>query len=72
MTTGTPDINSSEPCNTSLVLHELHTTRRSRGWAGSIGSWVKEGRGKEGRPRPRRGWAGSIGSSGIGGRPRRG
>src|SRR6267378_5382988 len=29
MTTGTPDINSSEPCNTSLVLHELHTTRRS-------------------------------------------
>ena len=29
MTTGTPDINSSEPCNTSLVLHEPHTTRRS-------------------------------------------
>jgi hypothetical protein len=27
--TGTPDINSSEPCNTSPVLHELHTTRRS-------------------------------------------
>jgi hypothetical protein len=25
MTTGTPDINSSEPCNTSVVLHELHT-----------------------------------------------
>ena len=69
MTTGTPDINSSEPCDSSLVLHELHTTRRSEFWMGVPHTtqievfWARDnqnGPTKDGSASKRRYWIGAI------------